>query len=63
MAKASLNVTIMTNTFEAAMSCSRGMCDICSNIFRYCSDDLKQHCEYAKSVARISNIVQSETGL
>lgn len=61
MSNASLNVTLMTNTFEAAMSCSRGMCDICSNIFRFYSDDLKQHREHAKSVARISIIVQSET--
>lgn len=61
MSNASLNVTLMTNTFEAAMSCSRGTCYICSNIFRFYSDDLKLHREYAKSVARISIIVQSET--
>lgn len=51
VSNASLNVTLMTNTFEVAMSCrfSRGMCNICSNIYGFCSEDVEQHHEHIKS--------------
>lgn len=48
MSNATLNVTVMTNTFEAVMSCSRDlvkMRGIWSNIFRFCSEDSKQRHE------------------